>query len=331
MKVLFIGGSGIISSACSALAVERGIDLYLLNRGQTSRRPIPAAAKILLGDMRDPATVAQALGDQTFDVVVDWIAFTPGQVAVDLELFRGRVGQYVFISSASAYQKPPARLPITEDTPLDNPFWEYSRNKAACEALLLAAYHDEGFPATIIRPSHTYDRTLLPFHGGYTYLRRMRLGQPILIHGDGTSLWTLTHHRDFAHAFLGLLGEPRAIGEAFHITSDEWLTWNEIAWLLGEAAGVEPDIVHVPSDTVARFDPGWGDSLRGDKAHCAIFDNSKIRGIVPDFRAEIPFADGAREIVAWYEANPAEQRIDPAFDALLDRVIAAQLAALPQP
>ncbi len=326
MKLLFIGGSGIISSACSALAVDRGLDLYLLNRGRTTRRPVPAGAKVLTGDIRNPS-VAEVLRDHTFDVVVDWVAYTPDHIATDLELFRGRVGQFIYISSASAYQKPPAVLPITEETPLDNPFWDYSRDKIACEAALMEAYSQEGFPVTIVRPSHTYDRTLLPFHGGYTYLDRMLKGKPILIHGDGTSLWTLTHHRDFARAFLGLFGESRAIGEAYHITSDEWLTWNEIARLLGEAAGVEPTVVHVPSDTVAALDPHWGPSLLGDKSHCAIFDNSKIRGIVPGFKAEIPFAEGAREIAGWYAANPAEQRPDAAFDAILDRIIAAQLSA----
>lgn len=325
MRVLFIGGSGIISSACSALAVERGVDLYLLNRGRTTHRPIPEAAKLLMGDIRDPA-VAGVLADHTFDVVVDWVAFTPEHVAVDLALFRGRVGQYVFISSASAYQKPPQRLPITEETPLANPFWEYSRNKIAGEAALMAAHRNEGFPVTIVRPSHTYDRTLLPFRGGYTIIDRLRRGKPLLIHGDGTSLWTLTHHRDFARGFVPLLGEPRAIGEAFHITGDEWLTWNEIARLLGEAAGVAATLAHVPSETVARFDEDWGDSLLGDKSHCAIFDNSKIRGIVPDFVATVPFAEGAREIVAWYDATPAAQRVDAHFDEQMDRIIAAQAA-----
>ena len=326
MKVLFIGGSGIISSACSALAVEQGIDLVLLNRGRTHFRPIPAAAQVIHADARDPAAAAAALGDQTFDAVVDWIAFTPEHVAADLALFRGRVGQFVFISSASAYQKPPQRLPITEDTPLDNPFWQYSRNLAACEALLLAAHRDEGFPATIVRPSHTYDATLLPFHGGYTTLDRLRRGKPILVHDDGQSLWTLTHHRDFARAFVPLLGQPRAIGQAYHITSDEVLTWNEIARLLAEAAGVTPDIAHVPSTVVAGYDPGWGDSLLGDKAHDTTFDNSKIRGLVPDFAAEIPFAEGARELVAWYDAHPAARRVDAAHDALLDRIIGDQRA-----
>lgn len=321
MKVLFIGGSGIISSACSALAVESGIDLFLLNRGQTSSRPTPAAAHVIHADIRDPAAAAEALRGQTFDAVVDWIAFTPDHVAADLALFRGRVGQFVFISSASAYQKPPQSLPITEETPLDNPFWQYSRNKIACEELLMAAYRDEGFPVTIVRPSHTYDATLLPFHGGYTTLDRLRRGKPILIHDDGESLWTLTHHRDFARAFVPLLGESRAIGQTYHITSDEVLTWNAIAALLAEAAGVTPNIVHVPSAVVATYDQGWGDSLLGDKSHNAIFDNSKIRGIVPGFAAEVPFAEGAREIVAWYDAHPEAQRVNAEYDALLDRII----------
>ncbi|HRO24099.1 MAG TPA: SDR family oxidoreductase [Promineifilum sp.] len=329
MKVLFIGGTGIISSACSALAVEQGMDVYLLNRGQTSHRSIPEGAKVLYGNIRDRVSTANALDDHTFDVVIDWVAYTPDHIATDLDIFSGRVGQFIFISSASAYQKPPARLPITESTPLDNPFWQYSRDKIACEAVLLDACQRNNFPVTIVRPSHTYDRTLLPFHGGYTIIDRIRRGKPLLIHGDGTSLWTLTHHRDFARAFLGLLGESRAIGEAYHITSDEWLTWNEIARLLGNAVGVEAQLAHVPSETVARFDPGWGDSLLGDKSHCSIFDNSKIRGIVPGFAAEIPFSRGAREIVGWYDANPDRQLVDNTFDQLMDRIIAAQAAVLP--
>jgi len=321
MRVLFIGGSGIISSACSALAVASGIELTLLNRGRTSRRPIPAEARILHADIRDPVAAAGALRGQIFDVVVDWIAFTPEHVAADLALFRDRVGQFIFISSASAYQKPPLRLPITEDTPLDNPFWQYSRNKIACETALMDAHRSEGFPVTIVRPSHTYDATLLPFHGGYTVLDRLRRGKPILVHDDGQSLWTLTHHRDFARAFVPLLGERRAIGEAYHITSDEVLTWNEIARLLGEAAGVAPRVVHVPSAVVATHDEGFGASLLGDKAHSTYFDNSKIRGLVPGFAARIPFGAGAREIVNWYDAHPEAQAIDSAFDALLDQII----------
>src|SRR5512140_3525495 len=208
MKILFIGGTGIISSACSQLAIERGHELYLLNRGQTTKRPVPVGAKVLHGDIRDLASARAALADHTFDAVVDWIAFTTDHIETDLDLFRGRTGQYVFISSASAYQTPPARLPITESTPLRNPYWQYSRDKIACEDLLTAAYRAEGFPVTIVRPSHTYDRTLVPFDGGWTVLGRIRAGKPVVVHGDGTSLWTLTHHEDFATGFVPLLGHP---------------------------------------------------------------------------------------------------------------------------
>ncbi|MBP1703749.1 MAG: NAD-dependent dehydratase, partial [Chloroflexi bacterium] len=310
MRVLFIGGTGIISSACSELALQNGIDLYLLSRGQ-SIRPVPAGATVLHGDIRQPAAVLAALGDLTFDAVVNWVAYTPDQVQSDLELFRRRTTQYVFISSASAYQKPPGFLPIRESTPLVNPFWQYSRDKAACEAFLEQAGRQEGFPFTIVRPSHTYDRTLLPFHGGYTTVARMRSGKPVVVHGDGTSLWTLTHHRDFAVGFVGLLGNPHALGQSFHITSDEWLSWNQIYTIIAQAAGAEPRLVHVPSELIARYDPEWGSSLLGDKAHSIIFDNSKIRQLVPQFQPAIPFWQGAQEIIAWYDADVSRQVVDP--------------------
>jgi nucleoside-diphosphate-sugar epimerase len=322
MKVLFIGGTGIISSACSELALRRGIDLYLLNRGR-SVRPAPDGAKLIQADIRKPETVRQAIADLRFDAVVDWVAFTPEQVCIDLDLFRGRTGQYVFISSASAYQTPPNFLPVTESTPLYNPYWQYSRDKAACEARLMDAYREEGYPVTIVRPSHTYDRTLLPFDGGYTQVARMRAGKPVTVLGDGTSLWTLTHHTDFAVGLVGLLGNPHALGEAFHITSDEWLSWNQIYALVARAAGVEARLVHVPSDLIATFDPQWGAGLLGDKSHSMIFDNSKIRRLVPEFQPQIPFWRGAQEIMAWYDAGPARQTVDPAFDALQDKIIAA--------
>lgn len=324
MKVLFIGGTGVISAACSALAVERGFDLYILNRGQSDLRPAPPAAHLLLGDIRQPESVASLLGDMTFDVVVDWVAFTPEHIETDLKLFRGRVGQYIFISSASVYQTPPSHLPITESTPLHNPVWTYSQNKIACELRLQQAYQDENFPITIVRPSHTYDPTLIPLRGGYTALHRLRHGKPIVVHGDGSSLWTLTRSTDFANGLVGLLGHPAAIGHAFHITSDEWLTWNQIAQALADALGVAAEIVHVPSDTIAAFDPAWGDGLLGDKTHSAIFDNSKIKRLVPDFVCTIPFARGAREIVDWYLADTARQTVDSAFEAMVERIIAAQ-------
>jgi nucleoside-diphosphate-sugar epimerase len=322
MKVLFIGGSGIISSACSRLAVERGIELFVLNRGSTRLRPLPEQATVLRGDIRDPAAARQALGRLEFDAVVDWVAFTPAQVQADIDLLRGRTGQYVFISSASAYQTPPARLPVLESTPLRNPLWQYSRDKIACEDLLVAAYRNEEFPATIVRPSHTYDQTSIPFDGGWTALARMRQGKPVIVHGDGTSLWTLTHHVDFASGFVPLLGHPRTIGEAYHITSDDVLTWNQIAESLAAAAGVSARIVHVPSDAIAAADPAWGAGLLGDKSHSMVFDNSKLRGVVPGYRAAIPFEQGAREIVAWHDADPSRQQVDPRFDAVMDKLAA---------
>src|SRR5690349_5203008 len=266
LKVLFIGGTGVISSACAREAVDHhDIDLYVLNRGQSATRALPPGVRELRADVRDAESVRTAVDGLDFDAVVDWVAFTPGHVRADVDLFRGRTGQYVFISSASAYQTPPARVPVTESTPLRNPFLQYSRDKIACEDLLVAAYRDEGFPATIVRPSHTYDKTLIPLDGGWTVISRMRQGKPVVVHGDGTSLWTLTHHADFARGFVPLLGHPRTIGEAFHITSDDVLTWNQIAEALAAAAGATARIVHVPSDVIAAADPEWRAGLLGDK------------------------------------------------------------------
>ena len=329
MKVLFIGGTGIISSACSKLAIDRGIDLYLLNRGTSQRLP-PDGAHLLPGDIRNLELMKSALANQTFDAVVDWNVFTPEQAQQDIKLFRGSTAQYIFISSASVYQTPPASLPVTESTPLDNPYWQYSRNKIACERALMQAYADEKFPVTIVRPSHTYDQTMLPLHGGYTMVDRMRRGKKVIVHGDGTSLWTLTHHRDFAKGFVGLLGNSHAIGDAFHITSDEILTWNQIYDIVADAAGVEPHLVHVASDYIAQFDQEWGDGLLGDKAHSMIFDNSKIKRIVPGFVASIPFSIGAREIIGWHDADPARHRIDAKLDQTIDRILAAYESTMPQ-
>ncbi|HSN74234.1 MAG TPA: SDR family oxidoreductase [Anaerolineae bacterium] len=323
MKVLLIGGTGVISSACAELAVQQGIDLYLLNRGQTTARPAPVGAALLYGDIRDRGSVEAALRGHSFDAVVDWIAFTPEHVQADIDLLRGRVGQYIFISSASAYQTPPASLPVSESTLLDNPFWEYSRQKIACEELLVRAYRDEKFPMTIVRPSHTYDATKVPLLGGYTSLQRLKQSRPVLVYGDGTSLWTLTHARDFAKGFVPLLGAARTVGEAFHITSDEWLTWNQIYQTLAAALGVEAQLVHVPSELVNAYDPLHGEGLLGDKSHSMIFDNSKIKRLVPGFACTTPFAWGAREIVAWHEADPARQVIDPYVEALIEQVLAA--------
>jgi nucleoside-diphosphate-sugar epimerase len=323
LRVLFIGGTGVISSACSRVAVEHGIDLFVLNRGRDTDRPLPPGTTKLQADIREPRSVRQEIKNLQFDAVVDWVAFTPDQVRTDLELFGGRTGQYVFISSASAYQKPPARMPVTESTPLRNPFWAYSRDKIACEDLLVAAYREQGFPATIVRPSHTYDQTRVPFSGGWTVLGRMLAGKPVIVPGDGTSLWTLTHHEDFARAFVPLLGHSRTLGEAIHITSDDVLTWNQIAEILATALGVTARVVHVPSDAIAAADANWGAGLLGDKAHSMIFDNTKVRSLVPGWRAVIPFEYGAREITDWYRADPARQVTDASLDSVMDKLAAA--------
>jgi nucleoside-diphosphate-sugar epimerase len=322
LRVLFIGGTGVISSACVPEALAQGdIELFVMNRGQ-SARPLPAGVRELRADARDAASVRAAVKDLDFDSVVDFIAFTPGHVRADIDEFAGRTGQYVFISTASAYQTPPSRLPVTESTPLYNPFWQYSRDKIACEDLLTAEYRDSGFPATVVRPSHTYDVTKTVLSGGWTSLARMLAGKPVIVHGDGTSLWTVTHHTDFARAFVPLLGNPRTVGEAFHITSDDVLTWDQIARALGTALGVTPRIVHVPSDVIAAHDPEWGAGLLGDKAHSMVFDNAKVKSVVPGWRAVIPFERGARQIADWYLADPARQVVDEKLDALMDKLAA---------
>lgn len=329
MKVLYIGGTGIISSACAELAIEKGFQLYLLNRGKTER-PVPEKAHILRGDIRDRNSAEEALGNNTFDVVVNWVAFTPEHIKIDIELFGGRIGQYIFISSASVYQTPPKKLPVTECTPLSNTFWEYSRNKIACEKRLMQAYQKSRFPVTIVRPSHTYDCRTLPMHNKYTLVDRMRKGKKIIIHGDGTSLWVLTHHRDFARGFVGLLGNSQAIGEDFHITSDELLSWNQIYDIVAYTAGTEAKIVHIPSEFISSFDPEWGASLLGDKSHSMIFDNSKIKRFVPDYIATIPFFTGAQEIISWYNADPSRQVVDEAENHMIDKIISNYETALTQ-
>jgi nucleoside-diphosphate-sugar epimerase len=324
LSALFVGGTGKISSACVVRAIESGFDVSVLNRNQTSIRPLPKEVTRLTADIREVADARRALGDRHFDIVADFTVFDTTQVLTDIEIFDGRAGQFVFISSASAYQKPVARLPITESTPLVNPYWEYSRNKIACEERLLQAHRDHGFPVTIVRPSHTYDRTGLPFNGGWTVVDRMRLGKPVIVHGDGTSLWVMTHHDDFARAFVRLMANPLTIGDTFHITSDEVLSWDQIHRLVARAAGVpEPHLVHVASETIAKVLPQWGPSILGDKAHSVIFDNSKIRKLAPDWTATIPFADGAREIVDWLDSQPDRQVVDETVDKAFD-VLAEQ-------
>ncbi|MGG7510859.1 SDR family oxidoreductase [Plantibacter sp. YIM 135249] len=322
-RILFIGGSGVISSACVQRAVEQGHEVSVLNRGRSSERPLPDGVELLRADVSDAAAVQAAIGGRDFDVVSQFLAFTPEQVRDDIARFEGHTGQYVFISSASAYQTPPSRLPVTESTPLVNPEWQYSRDKIACEDLLVAAYRDAAFPITIVRPSHTYDRTSIPTIGHWTDIARMRAGKPVVVHGDGTSRWTITHTDDFAVGFTGLLGRPDVIGDAFHITGDHAPTWNEIYSWLGAAAGVEPDLVHVSSEGIAAEVPSLGPGLLGDKAHSMIFDTTKLRTVVPEFRTMVPFWTGAEEIVDYYDAHPERQVVDEALDASFDRLVAA--------
>jgi len=323
LRVLFIGGTGVISAAAAERAVAVGHRLTILNRGSSTLRPTAEGAEVLKADIRDKASVHAALGSRMFDVVVDFVAFTADHVAADIELFAGRTGQYIFISSASAYQKPPARLPILESTPLRNPFWQYSRDKIACEDLLVKAYREDGFPVTIIRPSHTYDRTSIALTGGWTDIARMRAAKPVVVHGDGTSLWTLTHSSDFAKALVGLFGLPQAIGDSFTITSDEYLPWNRIYAIFAEAAGAPmPQLVHIASDTIAAAAPELGPSLLGDKSHSVVFDNGKVKALVPEFTCTVPFALGARQILNWFDANPDQQIVNEGLDATFDQLIA---------
>lgn len=325
MNILFLGGTGIISTACTRLAVERGHAVTLLNRSR--RETIPGTQQIT-ADI-GAADVATILGGRRWDAVVDFIAFDPGAVEQRLALFRGRTNQYVFISTASAYQRPLLHYLITESTPLANPFWDYSRLKIAAEERLLRAYRDDGFPVTIIRPSLTYGDTFVPLALNsrthpYTNLARLRAGQPLIVAGDGLSLWTITHNSDFAKGLVGLLGHQGAIGHAFHITSEEALTWNQIYQATAEAAGVTaPRLVHIASDFITACLPQHTGTLLGDKAHSAIFDNTKLRRFVPDFVATTRFRDGIAQTVRWFDADPARQTVDHELGAKWDRLIAA--------
>lgn len=323
MRVLFIGGTGFISRAVSQQAIAHGVELYLLNRGLSSPHP-PGSHSLtadIHGDLDSTRTMLKGLA---IDVVVDWIAYTPADIERDLALFRGRVKQFVFISSASVYQKPPASYLITESTPLHNPYWAYSRNKIACEERLMQAYRAEGFPATIVRPSLTYDPNFPIAIGGwgcYTLADRLKKGQPIIVHGDGTSLWTVTHAEDFGRGLLGLLGNWQTIGHAFHITADEVLTWNQIYHTIAEALGVEANVVHIPSSFIAQVAPEMAGGLLGDKTWGVVFDNSKIKAFVPTYHATIPFREGIRRTLAWFAADAQRQRVDDAVNAEMDRIL----------
>lgn len=335
MKILFIGGTGTISSACSDLVLERGHELFLLNRSITTKYPVPEGAAVLQADVyAEEARVAKLLADQHFDAVVDYIAYTVDDIERDLRLFRGKTNQFVFISSASAYQKPVRNYLITERTPLENPYWEYSRNKIACEDRLMFAYLQEGFPVTIVRPSHTYGHSQIPFgvsswQHPWTVIDRMKRGQKIIVHGDGTSLWVLTWNADFARGLVGLLGNEKAIGEAFQITSDEVLSWDQIHLEVYRALGLEPNIIHIASDLIAAYHPpSWG-SLVGDKANSVVFDNSKIKRFVHDYACEVSWAQGVRLSLEWFEAHPEFQTIDHEMNSLWDQIIASHVRAFP--
>ncbi len=322
MKVLFIGGTGFISTAVSRQALARGMDLYLLNRGQ--RKANIPGAKILRADISNADEARRVLDGHQFDVVVDWVAYHPTDIERDLALFRDRVKQFVFISSASVYQKPPTHYVITESTPLANPHWEYSRNKIACEERLLAEYRNHGFPVTIVRPSLTYDPQLPVALGGwgcYTFIDRLKRGRPIIVHGDGSSLWVVTHAEDFGRGFLGLLGNYQAVGHAFHITTDEVLTWNQIYTTIAEAAGVEPKLVHIASEAIVRASPEHHGGLIGDKTWSVVFDNTKIKTWVPGFRCEIPFREGIRRTIAQFDADESRRRVDDAVNRDLDHIL----------
>jgi nucleoside-diphosphate-sugar epimerase len=336
MKILLIGGTGIISAACSELAVARGHEVFLINRSASRKIPPPRGATVLLADVyREEERLATLLANHRFDAVVDYLAFSPHDIERDLRLFRGKTDQFVFISSASAYQKPVKNYRITEETPLQNPYWEYSRNKIACEDRLVQALREEGFPVTIVRPSHTYGPTQIPFgvsswQHPWTVIERMRRGKKVIVPGDGTSLWVLTWSADFAKGLVGLLGNRNAIGEAFQITSDEALTWDQIHLEAYRALSLQPNIVHIPSDLIALYNPPSLGSLVGDKSNSVVFDNSKIKRFVPEYFCEVRWSQGLRHALAWFDAHPEFQTIDQEMDALWDRIIAGYGRAMPQ-
>jgi nucleoside-diphosphate-sugar epimerase len=324
MRVLSIGGTGNISLAVTRLLAEQGVDVTVLNRGR-SDTALPGGVRSIRGDIRDKTSASDALRGGRFDVVVDWIAFTPEHVAMDVERFAGTVSQYVFISSASVYLKPAPHLPFVEDSPLGNPGWQYATDKIACEELLRREHENAGFPFTIVRPAHTYGETRIPTAvdgEGYTIIDRMRRGKKVIVHDDGSSLWTLTHNTDFARGFVGLLGNADAVGETFNLTSGFALTWDQITKEIAAAAGVEADILHVPSDVIAAADPDLGAELLYDKAHSLVFDNAKLKRFVPGFEATVSFSDGIAQSLAWFDADPARKAVDEERNALLDRIVA---------
>ena len=328
MKALFIGGTGTISTAISKRLLEQGCELYLLNRGNRND-VLPSGAHSIVADINDEAMVAEKMKDLSFDVVCDFIGFVPEQLERDFRLFNGKTKQFMYISSASAYQKPVANYRITEATPLVNPYWEYSRNKIACEEYLMKMHRENGFPVTIIRPSHTYDERAIPLgvhgnNGSWAVVSRMLKGKPVIVHGDGTSLWTITHNSDFAKAFVGLMGNVHAIGEAFQITSDESVTWNQVYKAIADHLGVEFKPYYVASEFLHQVsDYDFEGSLIGDKANSVVFDNTKLKRAVPEFVATVRFDQGVKQTIDFVLSHKEYQIEDPEFDSWCDRVIAA--------
>lgn len=324
MKVLFIGGTGNISAAVSRLCLKSGVDLYLLNRGQ--RKIEIKGAKNIYADVSDFRSISTALNGHKWDAVVNWIAFEVEDLMRDFELFSNTTEQYIFISSASVYHKPPLQKVITELTPLKNPFWNYSRKKIECELKLHELARSESFPVTIVRPSLTYDTVIpVPFSGWteYTLIDRMKRGEPVIVHNDGNSLWTMTHSSDFARGFFGLIGNKSAINESFHITSDEVITWNRIFELLADAVGVEPNLIHIPAEFICSIDESKIGTLFGDKVYDTLFDNSKIKIFVPDYNAVIPFKSGIKQTINWFEESIHRRIINNLTNVNIDKIISA--------
>jgi nucleoside-diphosphate-sugar epimerase len=332
MKVLFIGGTGIISIASTRLAAERGIELTLLRRGHREVE-VAKGVRTIAADIADEAAVAEALSNERFDAVVDWIAFTTAHVERDIRLFRDRARQFIFISSASAYQRPVSHYLITESTPLANPYWQYSRGKIACEERLMKAYREEGFPITIVRPSLTFGDTQIvlavnSWQKSWTAVDRMRRGKKVIVPGDGSSLWEVTHNSDFAQGLVGLLGHQQSIGHAFHITSGEVMTWDQIYRITAQAAGTEANVVHIASDFLSACEPDQVGSLTGDKASSVVFDNSKIKRFVPGYCARTSFAQGIQRTIEWFDADARRREIDDAANETWDKLIDAYESGL---
>ena len=333
MRALFIGGTGTISSAVTALLAKNSTwELFLLNRG-SSKEKLPDGVKHIIADINDENAVAEKLEGIEFDTVVDFIAFTPQQIERDIRLFQKKTGQYIFISSASAYQKPLSNYLITESTPLSNPYWQYSRDKIACEERLMKEYRTNGFPVTIVRPSSTYGDRSVPVavhgsQGTWQVIDRMRKGKPVILFGDGSSLWTFTHNTDFAKGFIGLMGNMHAIGEAVHITSDESVTWNQAYKTIAHALGVQARIIHMATDFLVACRPELEGGLIGDKCNSVVFDNSKIKRLVPAFQASVRFDQGVRRTIDYVLSHPELQKTDAEFDRWCDDMILANAAGL---